>query len=777
MNIGSKLNLSFLIVTLLPTILLALLTTTIIGNSKRNDAQETINNNLKAAWLQYYARGYQMQYGMLQAAAEDHIKDAVSGRDGRFLARQMNAWKDVRPYVDMWAVVDRNSRLLATLAGPSAERPMLSLDGLVDAAISTGEPHVSTELVPSEILDGEGISKGARVDVLHIPASSFPLEATDDLQPRQPTPVARTGEVISDGMMLVVVTPVKGRDGRVIGAIITGDLLNNDSFIPDSLAESIPGSMVTIALGSVQVATNVKRDDGTRAIGYTIEPRVVEGLESDHGYRGEAVIAHRTYMTAFDPIKDHRGRVIGSLIVGLPTEGLTELKYENMKAVLSIALLGLFLAAGVGSFIAYMITRPIKSLTRKAQAVSTGNLNVRTEALTGGNDEIAELARTFGMMVSGLRENEKSIRTSQEKLATQKNLVESIINSLPYCLYVIERNMSIVVWNRHASRGCPICNSATNCYNRDFIAHLTNDELTEGLADVIQSVFRTGETRAISQVLPGRRKGGKDIHVTTSIFPILPAEGGPVEYVVWMAEDITKKKEMEASVISSEKLAAIGQLAAGVAHEVNNPLGGILNCLYNFKNTELTDERKAEYLDFMGDGIKRVQNIVRQLLDFSQQHEPELVLTDINRMIDEITPLFTHMLSGKEIRLVTGLGNDLPPILVDKHQVEQILINLTINSIQAVDSEGVVEITTGMDNGWFHIRVSDNGCGISAENLNRIFDPFFTTKGVGKGTGLGLSVSRGIIERHNGRITVESKEGDGTAFNIYLPAPEAEQTA
>jgi signal transduction histidine kinase/HAMP domain-containing protein len=775
MNIGSKLNLSFLIVTLLPTILLALLTTSIIGNSKKNDAQETINNNLRAAWMQYYARGYQMQYGMLQASVEDHIRGAISRRDGLFLTGQMKAWKVFRPYVDLWVAVDRDANVIASLMGP-AEGVELSLGGLVEGSLKKKSPTMSTEVVPYELLAGEGIAERARVGVV---TSSGPramdggtdAEAEGAERPRvEGEGVEGEAEESTDGMMLVVVTPVTDRSGTVIGGIVTGDLLNNDPFIPDSLSESIPGSMVAITMGGVQVSTNAIGDDGMRALGHTIDRNILEELSTGTGYRGEAVIAHKPYITAFDPIRDYKGRVIGSLIVGLPAEVLAELKYENIKAIMSVALLGLFLAAGVGSFIAYMITRPIKSLTRKAQAVSTGNLNVHAEPLTGGNDEIADLARTFAMMVDGLRENEKSIKTSQEKLATQKNLVESIINSLPYCLYVLERNMGIVVWNRHSSRECPICNSAAECYNRNFISHLTSEELTEGLKEVIESVFRTGEPRAMSQVLPGVT-GGKDIHVTTSIFPILFEKGGPVEYVVWMAEDITKKKEMEASVISSEKLAAIGQLAAGVAHEVNNPLGGILNCLYNIKNTELTESRKAEYLDFMGDGIKRVQNIVRQLLDFSQQHEPEPVLTDINSMIEGITPLFNHMLSGKEIRLVTGLGEGLPLILVDKHQIEQILVNLTINSIQAVDEEGVVEITTGMEDGWYHIKVSDNGCGITPDDLTRVFDPFFTTKGVGKGTGLGLSVSRGIIERHNGRITVESRPGVGTAFNIYLPGP------
>ncbi|MBI5345346.1 MAG: PAS domain-containing sensor histidine kinase, partial [Deltaproteobacteria bacterium] len=261
----------------------------------------------------------------------------------------------------------------------------------------------------------------------------------------------------------------------------------------------------------------------------------------------------------------------------------------------------------------------------------------------------------------------------------------------------------------------------------------------------------------------------REFHLSIVIFPI-PSGRGTSEYVVWMAEDISRKKGMEASVISSEKLAAIGTLAAGIAHEVTNPLGGLLHCLYNLRNTQIADDRKAEYIEFMEDGIKRVQNIVRQLLDFSQQHAPERTLTDINSMIEGVIPLFMHYIKDRDTRLVKNLGAGLPPILVDKHQIEQIIVNLILNAIQAVNGAGVIEVSTTVhDSRWFCITVSDNGCGIPAGNLPKIFDPFFTTKGVGKGTGLGLSVSRGIIERHGGRIDVESHEGAGTVFKVCLP--------
>jgi signal transduction histidine kinase/HAMP domain-containing protein len=751
MNIGSKLVLSFLLVTLLPTVLLAILTNNIISGARKDDAQAAVNNNLKAAWTQYHARAYQMHYGMLQASSEPYFKASVAKRDAPFLEARIRAWKKSRPYVDLWAIVDPGGRALAAFSRAGAGK-RLSLNGLVEKALDEKTPLISTELVPYATLKDHGIAGEAGVAV----AAQGEGAAT---------------RALTDGMAIVVVTPVFAPGGSVAGAIVTADLVNNDPFVPDAAAEGIPGSFVAIALGNVQISTNVAAEGGRRGVGRRVPDEALAELGAKRGFRGVASMAGAPHIAAFDPILDHRGSVIGSLSVGTPLQGFAAMDARNMKAVGGIALMGLVLATGVGIFITYMITRPIKAITRKAQLVSRGDLDVRTDSEREGGDEIADLARTFDVMVKNVRINEESIRVGQGRLRQQKNLIESIINSLPYCLYVLERNLGIVVWNRHPAAGpCPICNctQGVDSYNLNFIAHIRNAELKNGLDKLIHGVFDTGEPRQVERKVT-LRPGGAPAYLRTSVFPIFSIKGRPADYVVWMAEDITKKKEIEAGVITSEKLAAIGQLAAGMAHEVNNPLGGILNCLYNLKKGTVTDGRRGEYLEFMEDGIKRVQNIVGQLLDFSQQHAPELTLTDINSLIDGVMPLFLHSIKGRDVRLVRNLGQGLPPILVDKHQIEQVLVNLILNALQAVDGDGVIDVSTAFEGEWYRITVSDNGCGIPPENVPKIFDPFFTTKGVGKGTGLGLSVSRGIIERHRGRIEVESAAGKGTAFKVYLP--------
>jgi signal transduction histidine kinase len=236
-----------------------------------------------------------------------------------------------------------------------------------------------------------------------------------------------------------------------------------------------------------------------------------------------------------------------------------------------------------------------------------------------------------------------------------------------------------------------------------------------------------------------------------------------------IARDITERKQLEQQVQNSERLASIGQLAAGVAHEINNPLGGILNCLYNIRKGTLTPERAQEYLHFMEDGLQRVQRIVRQLLDFSQQRELELALANLHPILDRVGVLTEHVFVERQAVLEKHYDESLPLLMIDAPMIEQVLMNLVLNAVQSLQKGGHVSLTTRKHDDACEILVEDNGCGIASHVRPHIFDPFFTTKGTGEGSGLGLSVSLGIVQRHGGEMLVESEEGKGTKFTVRLP--------
>ncbi len=256
--------------------------------------------------------------------------------------------------------------------------------------------------------------------------------------------------------------------------------------------------------------------------------------------------------------------------------------------------------------------------------------------------------------------------------------------------------------------------------------------------------------------------------VLISVAPLKDDAGGQ-QGVLGIARDITERKQLEQQVQSSERLASIGQLAAGVAHEINNPLGGILNCLYNIRKGTLTPERSQEYLHFMEDGLQRVQRIVRQLLDFSQQRQLELVLADLHHILDRVVVLTEHVFVERHAVLKKQYDEKLPALLVDGAMIEQVIMNLVLNAVQSLQPGGYVSLETRKNEDACEIVVEDNGCGIASNVRPHIFDPFFTTKGTGEGTGLGLSVSLGIVQRHGGEMLVESEEGKGTRFAVRLP--------
>ena len=238
----------------------------------------------------------------------------------------------------------------------------------------------------------------------------------------------------------------------------------------------------------------------------------------------------------------------------------------------------------------------------------------------------------------------------------------------------------------------------------------------------------------------------------------------------------------QAETARSEKLASVGLLAAGIAHELNNPLTGVLTFSYLVRKNLPDDSRDAEDLDLVIKETKRCAGIIRRLLDFSREKKPEKTFSDLNILITEIMQLTEQSAQVNDIRIITDLDEKLPAIWMDENLVKQVIMNMLVNAQHAIEGEGSITIRTRLCTAkdcpesiielgdMAEITITDTGCGIPSEDLQRIFDPFFTTKGVGKGTGLGLSVSHGTIKAHGGAIEVESIVGKGTEFRIYLPA-------
>lgn len=244
---------------------------------------------------------------------------------------------------------------------------------------------------------------------------------------------------------------------------------------------------------------------------------------------------------------------------------------------------------------------------------------------------------------------------------------------------------------------------------------------------------------------------------------------------------VDKLEATQRNLIQMEKLTSLGQLAASIAHEVNNPIAGVLvyTQLLAKKLTAdtLAKEKALDYLSKMESELTRSSRIIRNLLDFSRESKPALRLVNLNEVIDRAFSLVAHSAQMQHVEVVKNLSPTLPEVMADPDQLQQVGTNLMLNAIQAMPEGGTLTVDTSADSGGqIKIEVKDTGCGIPQENLQRLFTPFFTTKKEVKGVGLGLAVSYGIIQRHQGKIEVDSEVGKGTTFRVYLPVYDAQES-
>jgi two-component system NtrC family sensor kinase len=247
--------------------------------------------------------------------------------------------------------------------------------------------------------------------------------------------------------------------------------------------------------------------------------------------------------------------------------------------------------------------------------------------------------------------------------------------------------------------------------------------------------------------------------------------GSDEDIIHFLVKDIQKRKAMEEQLAQADKLASIGELSSGVAHEINNPLGVILGYTQLLLRGEPNDSERYADLKTIEKHVRNCKTIVEDLLSFSRKSETEKKMIDIHRIINDVIAFVQHHSNIEHIAIKKDFSQSVKSLLFDEKKIKQVLINLLMNAIHAVGNKGNIGISTELNGseGDLIIKVADDGHGIEPRHLKKIFDPFFTTKPTGEGTGLGLSVSYGIIQNHGGRIHVESEPGAGTVFSVVLP--------
>lgn len=630
--IAHKLILSFLLISIITNVTFTIAGIRLMANRVVAEAQDRIRNDLNAAREIYLGEARHINDVVRINARRNITKDALlSG----VTMSTLNDLIGVRQSegLDILTVTDNFGNVILRTNAPYNLGDNLAGNDVISSVMDTKEAVTTTSILTIEKLEAE-------TPILAERAHFYLID----------TPMARpqTKTEETSGMILVSAAPVFDSESNFIGIMYGGVLLNRDFDLVDKIKQTVFQNVVykgkdigtaTIFQDDMRIATNVMNVDGTRALGTRVSEDVYnQVVVLGEPWIGRAYVVNNWYITAYEPIRNISGAVIGILYVGILEQKYVDIRKQAELTFLIISIISVLFSIGLSYLLSRSISVPVHKLVIASKELASGNLEAKVEKTS--NDEIGLLADAY--------------------------------NSMAYVL------------------------------------HERDEQLKE----------------------------------------------------------FTRKKFME-----SERLALIGQLAANVAHELNNPLQGIVTYSHLLLERNSIDDPTKQILQKIVVQANRSRDIIRGLLDFSRQRKPDKMLFNINNLLQESLSFLENQALMHNVQIITHLDNDLPSIVIDPSQVQRVFINMIVNAAEAMNGNGQLIMTTRRDQikGCIEIVFSDNGMGISEENLEKIFDPFFTTKETGHGVGLGLAISYGIIKEHRGTISVESEVGKGTTFIIRLP--------
>jgi two-component system, NtrC family, sensor kinase len=374
--------------------------------------------------------------------------------------------------------------------------------------------------------------------------------------------------------------------------------------------------------------------------------------------------------------------------------------------------------------------------------------------------------RTYSTrLIEQLEDNNAELLSLEQQLLNSRNTLRTLFDNIPESFYIIDKDYHLIAINQsRADRadGRPQELVGQMCYSGLYHLYAA----CPGCLVSKTFTSKKPQLRKVHYLQKDRSSQEWEIHA----YPV-PDEDGRSDQVILLEENITEKRRLEAELIQSEKLAAVGQLAAGVAHEINNPLTSIIAnaqmLVDDLPDDQVEMKQSARLIEMAG--LKATQ-VVRNLLGSVRKEEFNFIPLDLNESIQSALMLLSHEFLSNEITIRFDRGKDMPQITASENYLQSIWVNLIMNAIEAIETKpGEISITTKFDGKNFLVKIHDSGVGIPNEYIGQIFEPFFTTKHDQRGTGLGLSLVRRVVEVHNGQIMVESEEGKGATFTIVLP--------
>ncbi|MBZ5637117.1 MAG: cache domain-containing protein [Acidobacteriia bacterium] len=647
LSLRVKITLAFILLVLLGASVSITIGSGIITRAMLGEAQKRVSTGLETARMMYELRLDRARQSVVRCSASAQLLRGIAGADREHLPGLLASLRADNA-LDFAGFVDARGRLVTSSGSEAVLRDAGAREAMLRSALA-GETVSGTLVLDARALEleGNGLSRQALLPIVRVPRSR---------------PVS--DESVDRGPVLFAAAPVR-IGSRIVGAAYGGVLISRNTEVVNQVKLAVfgnetfdgrPVGAVSIFLGDVRVSTT------ETSLGSQVSSDVAaKVLDSGVPWFGPAFVVKEWFITAYEPLRDPRGRIVGMLGVGVREDPYLALRTRVMLTFLVVACVGVLIVFGLTYVIARAMVRPLAVMAGATRRIATGDLD-HTVPVTSG-DEIGTLAVSFNAMVA-------SLRVARDELEQWTQTLE--------------------------------------------------DKVRERTAELVQ---------------------------------------------------------MQSKMVEAERMVSLGRMAAGVAHEINNPMGGILTFATLGLEDLPADHPQRRNFEIIVKQTLRCRDIVKGLLEFSRQSESKPTLTDVDEVVDKTLMLLQQQASFQNIRTTRVAGDSLPPILIDPGHLQQVVLNLVVNAVDAMEEKGELTVVTerSFDGREVCIRIKDTGKGISGETLPLIFEPFFTTKEVGRGTGLGLAIVHGIVTRAGGRVEVGTSPG-GTTFTVRFPASDAPQS-
>lgn len=746
LSIRTKLFLSILLILIISFSIVLYSTIKTYDSFLEKEVNKDLEASLNFARSQYFARADQVKLALMQPAAAPLAQKNMRENNSEWLRTAIKRWPF--PFIDTLTVVDTRKNVLAR-RGSTRHGDKFLLADLLDRVFRERKPVVSTELVSSSVLCREGKEYYCK-------------------------PLPDDREV----MMITVAVPVLSPSGTLLGAILAGDIVNKDPYYPYQV-QKVFGKEVelTITQRERRIASSIKSGANFPA---TLAPKIISALEKEGHYRGETIIGNRVYKTAFEPITDSLGRMVGTLSVALSREDFKKIRRESELNILGSAVVGIFLSFGIAYLATKHMTQPLQALSKGVLNIEGGNLNQRVVVTSG--DELGQLADSFNRMASALLERDSTIKKKNQMLQELNELLErkvsertaelrmemerleTVLTSMAEGILVTDSDNQVILFNPAAQKIFDLVPHR--------IIHQPVDKFCElggfsVLVDYINRVRAEG-IGATGQEADIEVKGKK---LKVNFSPLMD-ETEAFAGVVMSIRDVTVEEEVDRMKT---------EFISTVSHELKTPLTSMKGSLqFIMSKGKWLTATERELLAICLRNTERLIRLINDILDISKieagriefEFSPQAMVELVTYSTEEIN----SFAMSRRITVINKIGENLPPVYGDHDRLVQVITNLLSNAVKFSPEGSSVTVSAAKEGNYLAVSVTDHGKAIQWSERDKLFKKFQqvdrSETGERGGTGLGLAICKELVEKHHGKIYYQSGVSEGNIFTFKIPVYE-----